>query len=369
MTYTQPRSIRVADLARAIGARFEGDGDIRIDGAAEPRDAGPGDIALAMAPRYADGVPAGRARAAILWEGADWRALGLAAALFAARPRMAMAGVTALLDPGPEIAAGHHATAIVDPSAEIAEGAAIGPFVVIGRAVRIGPRARIAAHVTVGPEAVLGDDVLLMPGVRIGARCRIGARAILHPGATIGADGLSFVTPEKSGVERARETLGDAGPATAQGWTRIHSLGAVCIGDDVEIGANSCVDRGTIRDTVVGDGCKIDNLVHLAHNVALGRDCLLAALTGIAGSTVVGDRCVFGGQSGVVDNITIGNDVICTGGTKILSNVSPGKVMMGYPAVRMDQHIDIYKALRRLPRYFRGRTDRDKPVPKPGAND
>ncbi len=365
-----PRSsaIPLSRIAAAIGGRLEGDATLTVTGASEPAVAGPGDIALAMAPRYAQGLPLGLARAALLWEGADWRALGLEAAIFVGRPRLAMAGLTAMLDPGPRMQPGIHPLAVIDAAATIADGAAIAPFVTIGPGTRIGARARIGAHVSVGADASIGDDALIMPGVRIGDRCRLGHRAVLHAGAVVGADGLSFVTPEVSAVERARQTMGAASEAPPQGWTRIHSLGAVRIGDDVEIGANSCIDRGTIRDTVVGDGCKIDNLVHLAHNVVLGRDCLLAAQTGIAGSTVVGDRCVFGGQSGVADNLSLGDDVICTGGTKILSNVSSGKVMMGYPAVRMEQHVEMYKALRRLPRRMRDAATSDKAVSKPDPN-
>lgn len=353
---------RLSEIAAALDARLEGDGTIPVSGAAEPGEAGPADLALAMQPAYAERLSQGRARAAILWPGADWRALGLEAALFVDRPRLAMAHLTRRLDPGPEIAPGRHPTAVVDDSAEIGADAAIGPFVVIGRGARIGARARIAAHASVAEDAVIGDDALLSAGVRIGARVRIGHRFVAQPGAVVGSDGLSFVTPEKSGVERARENLGDQGEITAQGWTRIHSLGGVEIGDDVELGANSCIDRGTIRATRIGRGCKIDNLCHLAHNVVLGADCLLAGQTGIAGSTVVGDRVVCGGQSGIADNLTVGSDVILGGGTKVVSTVPAGRVMMGYPAVRMDQHVDMYKALRRLPRVLRDLGTRQKQV-------
>ncbi len=358
---------RLSDIAAALAARLEGDGTIPISGAAEPADAGPGDLALAMGPAYAERLPEGRARAAILWEGADWRALGLEAALFVQRPRLAMAHLTARLDPGPEIAAGIHPTASVDPAARIGPGAAIGAFVVIGRGARIGARARIAPHASIAEEAAIGDDALLSAGVRIGARVRIGDRFIAQPGAVVGADGLSFVTPEMSGVERARESMGDQGAVTAQSWTRIHSLGTVEIGDDVELGANTCIDRGTIRATRIGRGCKLDNLCHIAHNVVLGQDCLMAGQSGIAGSTVVGDRMVCGGQSGLADNLTVGTNVILGGGTKVLSNVPSGRVMMGYPAVRMDQHVEIYKALRRLPRALRDWGGRQKAVSKNDA--
>ena len=356
------------ELATALSARLEGDGAVVVSGAAEPADAGPGDLALAMQPAYAERLSEGRARAAILWEGADWRALGLEAALFVQRPRLAMAHLTRVLDPGPEIAPGIHPSAVIDPTAEIGDGAAIGPFVMIGRGVRIGARARIASHVSVAEGVRIGDDALLMNGVKIGARVEIGHRAILQPGAAIGADGLSFVTPEMSGVERARRSLGDQGEIQAQSWTRIHSLGTVVIGDDVEIGANTAVDRGTIRATRIGSGCKIDNLVHIAHNVVMGTDCLLAGQTGIAGSTVLGDRVVCGGQTGIADNLTIGSDVIMGGSTKVLSNVPSGRVMMGYPAVRMDQHVDMYKALRRLPRVLRDLAATKNPVPNQGGD-
>lgn len=360
---------RLDEVATALSARLEGDGSLKIGGAAEPATAGAQDLALAMSPKFAEGLSQGQARAAILWEGADWRALGLEAALFVPRPRYALAGVTAMLDPGPEIPAGVHSTAVIDPSAQIGANASIGPFCVIGRDVRIGANARIAAHCSIGSEARIGDDVLLHAGTRIGARVAIGDRFIAQPSAVIGADGLSFVTPETSAVEQARATLGDTGDAKGQAWTRIHSLGAVVIGDDVELGANACVDSGTIRPTRIADGCKIDNLVHIAHNVELGEHCLLAALVGIAGSTRVGNRCVFGGQVGVSDNIFVGDDVIASGGTKVLSNVPAGRVLMGYPAVKMDTHVEIYKALRRLPRLLGEVRALQKAVSKPGASD
>lgn len=340
----------VRDIADALGAVLEGDGGIAVVSAAEPAAAGPNDLALAMKPEYAEGLGQGRARAAILWPGADWRALGLEAALFVPRPRTALAGLTRLLDPGHEIAPGIHPTAVVDPTAVLGEGVAVGPFAVIGRAARIGDGCRIAAHASIGAEVELGAGGLIREGVRLCARVRLGARAILHPGVVIGADGFSFVTPDKSGVEQIRESLGTRGAAVRQGWMRIHSLGSVRIGDDVEIGANTTIDRGTIRDTVVGCGTKIDNLVMLGHNVTVGRDCLFCSQVGIAGSARIGDRVVLGGQVGVNDNIFVGDDVIAGGATKIFTNAPAGRVLMGSPAMKMEAHIEAYKALRRLPR-------------------
>jgi UDP-3-O-[3-hydroxymyristoyl] glucosamine N-acyltransferase len=343
-----PHSIR--DIARALGAEAEGELDLTVAGAAEPQAAGPDQLALAMDPRYGDGIARGQARAAVVWPGADWRTMGLRAAIFAPRGRLAMAGLTRLMDPGPGIAPGVHPMAVVDATAEIGEGAAIGPFVVIGAGVVLGPGARIASHVSIAEGARIGADALILQGARIGARVTIGDRFICQPGAVIGADGFSFVTPEKSGVEEIRETLGSRAEIRGQSWTRIHSLGAVTIGDDVEIGANCCIDRGTIRDTQIGSGTKLDNLVHVGHNVEIGRDCLLCGQVGIAGSARIGDRVVMGGQCGVNDNIFVGNDVIAGGATKIFTNAPAGRVLLGYPAVKMETHVEMQKSLRRLPR-------------------
>jgi UDP-3-O-[3-hydroxymyristoyl] glucosamine N-acyltransferase len=359
----------IRDIAKALGADAAGDLDLTIVGAAEPAMAGADHLALALSPAYADGLGRGAARAALLWPGADWLALGLQAAIFAPRGRLAMAGLSRLLDSGPAIATGVHGSCVVDATARIDEAAAIGPFVTIGAGVLIGARARIASHVSIAEGAVIGDDALIGTGARIGARVVIGARFICQPGAVIGADGFSFVTPEKSGVEEIRKTLGVRDDIRAQSWTRIHSLGSVRIGDEVEIGANACIDRGTIRDTEIGAGTKLDNLVHVGHNVVIGRDCLLCGQVGIAGSTRIGDRVVLGGQCGVGDNLFVGDDVIAGGATKILTNAPAGRVLLGYPAVKMDAHIEMQKALRRLPRLAQKVADLEKVISKLHGND
>jgi UDP-3-O-[3-hydroxymyristoyl] glucosamine N-acyltransferase len=359
----------IDDIARALGAQAFGDTGLAVTGAAEPATAGPDDLALAMKPEYAEGLSQGRARAAVVWEGADWQAMGLRAALVVPRPRYAMSGITKLLDPGPEIAPGIHPTAVIDPTAEIGEGVAIGPFVVIARGARIGARARIAAHVSVGVEAVVGDDALLLEGVRLCHRVRIGHRFIAQPGAVVGSDGFSFVTPEKSSVEKVRESLGHQGEIVAQSWTRIHSIGTVVIGDDVEIGANAAIDRGTIRATEIGSGTKFDNMVHIAHNVIVGRDCVFAGQVGVAGSSRIGDRVILGGQCGVSDNIFIGDDVVAGGATKIFTNAPAGRVLLGSPAMKMDAQVEATKNIRRLPRLFRQVAELQKAVSKAGEND
>jgi UDP-3-O-[3-hydroxymyristoyl] glucosamine N-acyltransferase len=340
----------IAEIALALGAEAAGDTSITIVRASEPAAAGHDDLALAMDPRYADGIGKGAALAALLWQGADWQALGLKAAIFAPRGRLAMAGLSRMLDAGPVIAPGVHVMSVIDPSAVIGEGVAIAPFVTIGAGVRIGPNARIASHVSIAEGAQIGADALICQGARIGARVVIGDRFICQPGAVIGADGFSFVTPEKSGVEEIRQTLGQRDEIAAQSWTRIHSLGAITIGNDVEIGANVCIDRGTIRNTSIGNGTKLDNLVHIGHNVQVGDDCLLCGQVGVAGSSRIGNRVVLAGQCGVNDNIFVGDDVIAGGATKIFTNAPAGRVLLGYPAVKMETHLEMQKALRRLPR-------------------
>ena len=340
----------IRDIAQALGAEAEGDLDLVVTRAAEPAMAGADALALAMSPAYAAGLAQGSAVAALVWPGADWRAMGLQAAIFAPRGRLAMAGLSRLMDAGPAIAPGVHPLAVVDATAVLGEGAAVGPFVVIGADVVIGAHARIASHVSIAERVQIGDAALILQGVRIGAGVVIGDRFIAQPGAVIGADGFSFVTPEESGVEEIRKTLGARAEIREQKWTRIHSLGAVTIGDDVEIGANACIDRGTVRNTMIGSGTKCDNLVHIGHNVTIGRDCLLCGQVGVAGSARIGDRVVLGGQCGVNDNIFVGDDVIAGGATKIFTNAPAGRVLLGYPAVRMETHVEMQKAMRRLPR-------------------
>lgn len=347
MTYT------VEQIAVALGAQAFGATDILIARAAEPAMAGPDDLALANNPKYADGLAQGRARAAMLWEGADWQALGLEAAIIAPRPRYAMSALTKMLDPGQGYDAGIHPTAFVDPDAELGEGVSVGPLAVISKGARIGAGSVIGPQCFIGWNVTLGAGAYLREAVSIGARVTIGERFIAQPGARIGGDGFSFVTAEPSSVESVRKSLGDRGDSKAQEWTRIHTLGAVTIGDDVEIGMGATIDCGTIRDTAIGNGTKIDNSVQVGHNTVIGQNSLICGLVGIAGSVTIGNNVVLGGQCGLSDNITIGDGVIAGGGSKLLSNVPAGRSMLGYPATQMDKQIDSYKALRRLPRLMR----------------
>ena len=360
----------IAEIAGAIGAEFAGNGDLLITGAREPQAAGAGHLAVAMSPRYAQALGQGKARAAILWQGADWRGLGLEAAIFVARPRLAMAALTGHLAQTPADRPGIHPSAVISQTASLGKGVAIGPHAVIGAHVEIGEGSTIGSLCTIADGARIGPDAVLAPGVHIGPRVRIGARLFCHSGAVIGADGFSFVSEEKSALEEVRETLEDAREAeAAPSWLKIHSLGGVDIGNDVEVGANSSVDAGTIRPTQIGDGTKIDALVQVGHNVRVGRHCLLCAHVAVGGSAVLGNGVVLGGQAGVADNITIGDGVVAGGASKILSNVPPGRAILGYPAVKIKTHVESYKALRRLPRLLAELRQMKKPVSHPPDSD
>ncbi|GMG84047.1 UDP-3-O-(3-hydroxymyristoyl)glucosamine N-acyltransferase [Paralimibaculum aggregatum] len=344
-----PHSVR--DIARLTGLVAEGALDLEVERPAEPQDAGPRDLALAMSEDYAAAVKAGQARAAILWEGADWRALGLEAALFAPRARVALAAVGEMFAPEPEIAAGIHPTALVDASARIGADVGIGAYAIIGAGAEIGDGCRIGAHASLARGTRLGAGSRLADGVRIGLGVTIGERAIVQANAVIGADGFSYVTPERGSVESAkREGRIEDDARNTQGLRRIASLGGVEIGNDVEIGAGTCIDAGTIAPTRIGHGTKIDNLVQVGHNCQIGASCMICGHVGLAGSVKVGDRAVLGGKVGVGDHLEIGEDAVLAGGSLVGSNIPARSISVGVPAVPRDQFFRREMAQRRLPK-------------------
>lgn len=339
----------IAEIAEATGLALVGNGSLRTARACPPDEAGAEDLAVAMSEKFAQKLKDSAARAAVLWEGADYAELGLEGALIAPRPRVAMATVTGFFAHGDDLVPGIHPTAIVEAGAVLGEDAWVGPFVVVGQGARIGAGARISGHVTIGGDAVIGARVRLRPGVRVGARCTLGDDVLIHENAVIGADGFSFEPPQRGSVEAARAT-GAVTATNDMGFLRIHSLAGVTVGDGVEIGAGTTLDRGTLTDTRVGSGTKIDNQVQIGHNVQVGQNCLLCAQVGLAGSAVLGDRVVLGGKVGVGDHLTIGSDVICAAGTLVGSDVAAKSIMMGIPAVPREDALRQLMAVRRMPR-------------------
>ncbi|SEQ14460.1 UDP-3-O-[3-hydroxymyristoyl] glucosamine N-acyltransferase [Loktanella sp. DSM 29012] len=342
--------LTIAEIAQALGTTAHGNTALVVQRPAEPGSAGPDDLALAMSKAYADALRASQARAAIVWDGADLDDLGLAAAITVPRARLAMAQLTQAFDPRPT-GTGIHPTAVIDPAAQIGADVHIGPFVVIGSGVALGDGCRIDSHVSIGDRATLGAGCWLGAGTRIGRDCHLGARVITQPNAVIGSDGFSYVTTDLANEERAIKTMGRTPLTPPQDGTRhrIHSLGGVVLGDDVEVGSNSTIDAGTIRPTRIGRGTKIDNQVHIGHNCVVGEDCIVCGHVGLAGSGTFGDRCVFAGKVGTKDHVTLGNDVVMGGGANVYSDFPDGAFVMGSPALDMPDHRAQQKALRGLP--------------------
>jgi UDP-3-O-[3-hydroxymyristoyl] glucosamine N-acyltransferase len=235
------------------------------------------------------------------------------AALVHANPHATFARIAALLHPAPPVAPGVHATAVVDPAANIDPTAEIGAFVMVGPGATIGPRCRISSHSSVGAGASIGADTRLLERVAVCHGVRIGERCLLHPGVVIGSDGFG------NARDGAR-------------WVKVPQVGSVRIGDDVEIGANTTVDRGALSDTVLEDGVRLDNLVHVAHNVTIGAHTAIAASTAIAGSVHIGQRCLIGCGVTILGQLAIGDDIVIAGsGVVTRSLTAPGMYSSVFP--------------------------------------
>lgn len=341
-------ALTIGEIATQIGAQAVGDISLQPVRPRQPDEAGADDLALAMESAFAAQLADSPVRMAVLSDGADWQALGLEAAILVARPRYAMAGISRLFDTR-AVGAGIHPSAFIDPTAELGQDVSVGPMAVIGARAKIGAGSNIQAQVFVGDDAVIGADALLMPGCRIGTGVRIGDRFIGQMNAVIGGDGFSFVTARPSAVEDYMAAGTISASMKPDRHERINSLGSVVLGDDVEVGASSVIDKGTVSDTRIGNGVKIDAQVMIGHNVQIDDTTLLCAQVGIAGSTQIGKRVVLGGQVGVADHVIIGDDAIALGMSGVTSRVPDRTVVIGYPAVKQETFIKMYKAMRRLP--------------------
>jgi len=322
------------DIARAVSGRLEGDGAIEIDRLVHPsRVERPSDLAIAMSAPAAASLAGSKARAIVV-SARQPRPTGSFPAIIAVEEaRMALARLTSLFDPGPAHDDGIHPTAIIGADTMLGEKVNIGAYAVIGPRCRIGKGTTILPHVTIGADVSIGDGGLFHSGVRIGHGCTIGDRVIVHANAVIGADGFSFAPDLMSA------TAFTAGVTV----TRVHSLGSVVIGDDVEIGAGTTIDRATLETTRIGRGTKIDNHVHIGHNVTIGESCVLCGMVGISGSVIVGDRVRFGGGVGVGDHVRIGDQAVIAAGSGVATNVPAGAFVSGYPAMAhhrsVEQHL------------------------------
>ncbi len=349
--------MKARDIAAALAARIVGDADAEVERAVHPLDASErGDLAVALTPDVLRALPETKAQLVLATEGTAIPEGRFRTVLLTAASRTAFADATRLFRRTLAAAPGIHPTAVVAPDAVLGADVSIGPFTVVGSGASIGARSVFLSQATVGEGAVVGEECLVYPGVRIGAGCRVGDRAVIHNNASIGADGFGFIPTAPGAVEAARGRANGGAVAARNPLLKIHSLAGVEIGDDVEIGALTSIDCGTLRATRIGAGTKIDDLVMIGHNVRIGTDCMLCGQVALAGSVVVDDRAVLGGRVAVADHLRIGEGAVVGGGSAVGTNVPAGAVYLGVPAVPRQEALENLKLMRRVRKFLDART-------------
>jgi UDP-3-O-[3-hydroxymyristoyl] glucosamine N-acyltransferase len=317
------------ELAEFLACPLEGDGGAPLSGVAAPDSAGANDLIYVEKERHLPRTTASKARCVVI-------APGIAVAgktlLRAANPKLAFAKAAAWLMPPPPISSGFHATAIISSSAQLAAGVAVGPYAVVEENVRVGEGTQIGAFCFLGRDARVGVQCRLYPRVTLYAGTWLGDNVILHAGAVLGSDGFGYV-------------------ADGQKRWKFPQVGQIRIENDVEIGANTTIDRGSLDRTEISSGVKIDNLVHVAHNVHIGENTVIAAQTGISGSAVIGRDVAFGGQAGLGDHCLIEDGAVIGGQAGILpgKTIHAGQVVWGTPARPLRKFKDQFAWLGRLP--------------------
>jgi UDP-3-O-[3-hydroxymyristoyl] glucosamine N-acyltransferase len=298
-------AVTLAELARRFRGKVRGDPDVAVERVSTLEAAGPRDIAYVSGRKYATQLSGTAAGAVILTEADAQHYDGTA--LIVDDPHLCFARVAMLLHPPRASEPGVHPSATVEPTARVAGTAWIGPHAAIGRNAVIGEEACIGAGCVVGDDVTIGARTRLMARVTVEDRCVIGENCLFHSGVVVGSDGFGYA---KDGAR----------------WQKVPQLGRVVIGDDVEIGANTTIDRGALNDTVIGNGVKLDNLIQIAHNVRVGENTAIAACVGIAGSTVIGKRCTIGGQAGIAGHLDIADDVHVTACSLVTNSIAQAGV-------------------------------------------
>jgi UDP-3-O-[3-hydroxymyristoyl] glucosamine N-acyltransferase len=316
------------ELAEKTGAVLEGDGAVEINGIAPIEQAGRGEISFVANKKYLKYIDTTEASALVL---APETTCDRRPVLRHENPYLTFARIIDLFHPEETLLeTGIDRTAVIADNVEVDLSAAIGPLCIIGRGARIGRNCRLLSSVHIGENVTLGDNCLLYPGVKIMDDCKIGSNVILHPGVVIGSDGFGFAW---SGTEHKK----------------IQQIGWVEISDDVEIGANTTVDRGALGPTRIGRGTKIDNLVQIAHNVEIGQHCIIVSQAGISGSTRIGDGVIIAGQAGIIGHLEIGDNAIIGAQAGVAKSVEPGKAVLGSPARDIMEEKRITSLQKRLP--------------------
>jgi UDP-3-O-[3-hydroxymyristoyl] glucosamine N-acyltransferase len=302
----------LGDLATRFGCELIGDPASTVTRVATLANAGPDAVSFLANPAYRPQLEKTTAGAVVLSPEAALECP--VPALLASDPYLAFARIAAVLHPPETLPPGIHTSAVIDPSARVSASAHIAAHVVIERDVRVADGVMIGPNSTIGPRCRIGRDTRLHANAVLVQDVQIGERCIVHSGAVIGSDGFG-------------NARGDTG------WVKVPQTGGVQIGNDVEIGANTTIDRGAIEDTVIEDGVRLDNLIQIAHNVRVGAHTAMASQSGVSGSTVIGKRCMFGGQSGIVGHVTICDDVVVGGATMISKDIrEPGFYTGSFPA-------------------------------------
>src|SRR5215467_4826590 len=317
------------ELANALGATLEGDGTVEIGGVAAPERAASRDLIYVDSPKHAERA-AGSAALCVI--AAEALRLPGKTVLRSDHPKFAFSkAATLILDRAP-IASGIHPTAAVAPLARVAESAGIGPYAVIGEDVHIGPGTQIGAHCVIGAGCWIGEDCRIHPRVTLYHHVRIGYRVEIHSGAVIGADGFGYAFGE------------------GKHW-KFPQVGIVEIGDDVEIGANTTIDRGSLDDTRIAEGVKLDNLVHIGHNCQIGAHTVVAAQVGFSGSCFVGKNVVIGGQAGFGEHCELEDGAVIGGQSGVLGGkvIRGGQTVWGTPARALEKFKEQYAFYGRLP--------------------
>jgi UDP-3-O-[3-hydroxymyristoyl] glucosamine N-acyltransferase len=311
---------RVREIAAWTGATAPGQQDLdrAISDVGDLKSATSDDLAYFAGAEYAAAANASQCGACLTTESLSAKAPAGAVVLIVDDPQAAFSIAADAFYPAAQIpisvAALDGSGAYIDPSAKIGDGVVIEAGAVVGPGTEIGNRSRIGAGSVVGPGVVVGEDCHLGPNVTLMV-CIVGSGVILHPGVAVGQDGFGFVFDSVAGRHR-----------------KVPQLGRVLIYDDVEIGANTTIDRGTLNDTVIGEGCRIDNQVQIGHNVVLGKRCIVVSQVGISGSCTIGDDVILAGQVGLADNVTIGPSAQVAAKSGVMRDVPPGEAVMGYPA-------------------------------------
>lgn len=321
--------MKLSQIASALGARLEnGAPGTEIHGIAGIEEAVAGQITFVANPKYAAAAKTTKASAVILSE--DFPALQ-GAMLRSKNPYLAFARCAGLFYEPPKYGAGIHPTAVIDPSARVGKNAHIGPYVVVGAGVTIGENAVLLAHTVIYARAIIGDHFFAHAHAVVREGCRLGNNVLLQNGTIIGGDGFGFAKDEHGR------------------WHKIPQPQSVVIEDDVEIQANSCIDRASVGETRVGRGTKIDNLVQVGHGSRIGQDSLLAGQVGLAGSSEIGNRVILTGQSGVVGHCKVGDDAIVTPQSGVAGDIAPGTIVSGCPAVDHRLWLKYSALLNKLP--------------------